>query len=77
MAHVFSKLNMKSAYFQIQLHEDSRDLTCFVTPDGLFHFRRVPFGLVSASGAFARMMDEVLKGPPGVHHYFDDIEVSR
>ena len=72
---MFSKLDMKSAYFQIKLQEDSHDLMCFVTSDGLFRFCRVPFSPASVPVAFTQMMDEVL-GLPGVHHYFDHVVVS-
>lgn len=33
---------------QVPLHEDSRDLTAFITHEGLFRFCRVPYGLASA-----------------------------
>ena len=35
-AKVFSQLDMKSAYHQLELHPNSRDLTAFITHDGLY-----------------------------------------
>ncbi|XP_064475695.1 uncharacterized protein K02A2.6-like [Ornithodoros turicata] len=58
----FSKLDLSSAYHQVPLHPDSRDLTAFITHDGLFRFKRVCFGLGSAPSAFQHMMSLVLKG---------------
>ena len=39
-ASVFSSLDLNSAYHQLQLHKDSRDLTAFITHVGLFRFKR-------------------------------------
>uniref|UniRef100_A0A6B0VHI3 RNA-directed DNA polymerase n=1 Tax=Ixodes ricinus TaxID=34613 RepID=A0A6B0VHI3_IXORI len=71
----FSKLDLESAYHQVLLHPDSRDLTAFVTHDGLFRFKRICFGLASAPAAFQQMMSRILQGCPGVLFYIDDIIV--
>lgn len=74
-AEVFSKLDALSAYHQVSLATESRDLTAFITPWGLFRFQRVPFGLASVPAAFQRMMQRILEGIPGVVVYLDDILV--
>lgn len=71
----FSKLDLASAYHQVTLHEDSRDLTTFVTHEGLFRFKRVCFGLASAPSAFQQLMHQILSGCSGVKFYIDDIIV--
>lgn len=70
---LFSTLDLQSAYHQVPLHEDSRSLTTFITHDGLFRFKRVPFGLASGPSCFQRMMSFILKGLSGVQCYLDDI----
>ncbi len=75
-ATVFSTLDLQSAYHQVTLHEDSRNLTAFITHDGLFSFKRVPYGLASAPSCFQRMMSEILNGQFGAHCYLDDIMVA-
>lgn len=75
-ATLFFTLDLQSAYHQMPLHEDSRSLTTFITHDGLFRFKRVPFWLASAPSCFLRMMSSILRGLPGVHCYLDDIIVS-
>nr|XP_054930704.1 uncharacterized protein LOC129386641 [Dermacentor andersoni] len=72
-ARHFSKLDLASAYYQVLLHPDSRDLTAFITHDGLFRFKRVCFGLASAPAAFHHLMTTVLQGCKGVLCYLDDI----
>ncbi|PAA55936.1 hypothetical protein BOX15_Mlig012942g1, partial [Macrostomum lignano] len=72
---VFSKIDLKSGYMQMQLHESSRNLTAFITHKGLFRYRRVPFGLASAPAAFQRMLDDQAADLDGVEHILDDFIV--
>lgn len=66
-AIMFSAIDLASAYHQMLLHPDSRDITAFITHEGLFRFCRVPFGLASAPSAFQKMMSIMLSGLPGLH----------
>ncbi|XP_041360993.1 uncharacterized protein K02A2.6-like [Gigantopelta aegis] len=71
----FSKLDLKSAYHQLELVESSRDLTAFITHEGLFRFKRVCFGLSSAPSCFQKMMSTILCNVPGVQCFIDDVIV--
>lgn len=71
----FSKLDFASAYHQVLLDPESRDLTAFITHDGLFRFKRVCFGLASAPAAFQQIMSKILQGCSGVLFYIDNITV--
>ena len=73
---IYSRIDLKTAYHQLRLHKDSRDIAAFLTPDGLMRYTRVPFGLVSSGSAFQKLLSSLLKGVPGCGHYLDDILVS-
>ena len=47
-AAVFSKLDLKWGYHQIELDEKSRELTTFTTHDGLYRYKRLMFGISAA-----------------------------
>ncbi|UYV76491.1 hypothetical protein LAZ67_14000675 [Cordylochernes scorpioides] len=61
-ASVFSTMDLKSGYWQIEVDEADREKTAFVTPDGLFEFKVMPFGLCNAPATFERIMDNLLRG---------------
>jgi len=58
----FSSIDIVTAFWQVPLSERSRQLTAFATPDGLYEYLRMPMGLCTASGVFAKFIDEVLAG---------------
>ena len=76
-AKFYSYLDLKSGYWQVDVHPDSRHLTAFVTKTGLFEWNRVPFGLMNAPALFQRTMETVLKGLLGKQClvYLDDVVV--
>ena len=80
-ARYFSTLDLASGFWQIPVHERSREKTAFSTPFGLFEFRMMPFGLKNAPSVFQRLMQQVLtgvnpeNGPSFVVAYIDDLLV--
>ena len=61
-AQYFSALDFSSGYFQVQLDDESRPLTVFITQGGLYEFNVKPFGLCNAPSNFQRMMEATLRG---------------
>ena len=74
-AKFFTKVDLSKGYWQIPVTDRDRDKTAFVTPEGQYQFRVLPFGMVNAPAVFTRMMRRLLQGLPHVLHYIDDILV--
>ena len=65
-ATVFSSLDAASGYWQFPLAEAASKLTTFITPFGRFRFKRLPFGISSASKIFQLEMSALLEGIEGI-----------
>lgn len=74
-AKIFTKLDLYKAYFHVPLAEESRELTTFATPAGLFRYKRLPMGLKSSPSVFQRLMHQLFGHEEGVLFYQDDILV--
>jgi hypothetical protein len=74
-AAIFSKLDLNQGYNQLELEEESRYVTTFATHVGLRQFKRLNFGICSASEVFQEAISHALSGLQGVINFSDDILV--
>ncbi|XP_055623701.1 uncharacterized protein K02A2.6-like [Toxorhynchites rutilus septentrionalis] len=74
-AVVFSSIDITSAYYHVELHPTSREITTFMTGRGLMRFKRLMFGINCAPELFQRIMCGMFAGIEGVVVYIDDIVV--
>ena len=72
-ATVFSKLDLLNGFHQIELDEDSRNITTFATHVGLRRYKRLNFGVSAAPEIFENEIRQVLDGLEGVISIADDI----
>ncbi len=74
-AQYVSTIDLSKGYWQIPMAVEDIPKTGFVTPEGAFVFRRMPFGLKNSSATFNKMMRIMIAGLDGVDSYIDDIIV--
>ena len=57
----FSKLDLKSGFYQIPIREMDKEKTAFVTSFGLYQFNVLPMGLKNSPPTFQKVMMDTLK----------------
>lgn len=75
-AKFFSRLDIKEAFHQVELDEDSRYITTFITHMGLFQYKRLMYGIVIAPEIFQRILEQILsRCGKNTVNFIDDILV--
>ena len=70
-----SKFDLLKGYWQVPLTEKAKEVSAFVTPDGLYQYKVMPFGMKNAPDTFQRMIHALLKDIAGCEAYIDDVIV--
>jgi hypothetical protein len=72
---LYTVLDLKAAFFQINVPQEERHKLAFSTEFGHFQFKKLPFGSKNSSTYFALLIDKCLKPLKHlkVRHFLDDI----
>ncbi|RDX78659.1 hypothetical protein CR513_41033, partial [Mucuna pruriens] len=70
-----SFMDAYSGYNQIRMHMQDEEKTTFITDEGAFCYKVMPFGLKNAGATYQRLMDKIFGGILGedVEVYVDDM----
>ena len=72
----FSKIDLRQAYHQLEMEEDSKKYLTINTHMGLFQYNRLVFGINSAPAIWQRTIDQVLEGTSGTSCILDDMIIT-
>ncbi|XP_043249938.1 uncharacterized protein K02A2.6-like [Colletes gigas] len=72
----FSKIDLKQAYLQMEVHPEDREILTLNTHRGLFKCTRLLYGIASAPAIWQREIEKVLQGIPGISVFLDDIKIT-
>ncbi|XP_072036952.1 uncharacterized protein [Amphiura filiformis] len=74
-AKFVSKFDLLKGYWQVPLTERAKEITAFCTPEGLYQYKKMPFGLKNAPASFQRLVNSLVSDLHGCEAYIDDIIV--
>ena len=72
----FTKIDLRQAYLQLEMEDESRKYLTINTHKGLFEYNRLLFGVVSAPAIWQRTIDQILQGTPRTQVILDDIIIT-
>ena len=73
---IFSKLDLRQAFQQLQMDEVSQEMCTLSTHLGLYRPKRLPYGVASSPALWQQTMDKLFIGKPGIFCFVDDILVA-
>ena len=73
---MFSKLDLRQAFLQLECEDSSKELLTVNTHRGLYCYNRLLYGILSAPAIWQRTIDQILQGIPGVQCILDDMVIT-
>ena len=70
---LFTLLELEDGFHQMHLQEDSKHLTAFCTPFGVFEWNVLPMGVKVGPAGYQEMVQHVVRHCPAARPYIDDI----
>ena len=74
-AKFVSKLYLLKDYWQVPLTTRAKEISVFATPDGLYQYKVMPFGMKNAPATFQCLINTVISGLEGCNAYSDDVVI--
>ncbi|XP_018395972.1 PREDICTED: uncharacterized protein K02A2.6-like, partial [Cyphomyrmex costatus] len=74
--NVFSKIDLKQAYLQLELRNEDKEILTLNTSKGLYQCNRLMYGVASASAIWQRTIENILKNIPDITVFLDDIKIA-
>ena len=72
----FTKIDLRQAYNQLEMSEDSKSYLTINTHKGLYSYNRLVFGIAASPSIWQRTMDQILKDIPNTSCILDDIIIT-
>jgi hypothetical protein len=63
-------------FYQVPLTDQAKEISAFVTADGLYQYKVTPFGMKNSPATFQRLMNLLIVDIDGIDAYIDDVIIS-
>jgi len=73
---IFSKIDLKQAYLQLELRDEDKEILTLNTSKGLYQCNRLMYGVASAPAIWQRTIENILKNIPDITVFLDDIKIA-
>ena len=60
-AKYVTKFDLLKGFWQIPLTDNAKEVSAFVTPDGLFQYKVIPFGMKNSPATFQRLINMLVR----------------
>ena len=68
-----TKFDLLKGFWQVPLTDRAKELSAFATPNGLYEYKVMPFGMKNSPATFQRLVNNVICGLDGCDAYIDDV----
>ena len=75
-ARYVTKFDLLKGFWQVPLTERAKEISAFATPDGLYQYKVLPFGMKNSPATFQSLINKVIAGLHGCEAYIDVIIYS-
>ena len=72
-AKYVTKFNLLKGFYQVPLTDRAKEISAFVTADGLYQYKVTPFGMKNSPATFQRLMNLLISDMDGIDAYIDDV----
>ena len=72
-ARYATKFDLLKGFWQVPLTHRAKEISPFVTPDGLYQYKVMPFGMKNSLASFKRLINKVIVDLEGCEAYIDDV----
>ena len=71
-AKYVTKFDLLKEFWQIPLTNRANEISAFVTPDGLYQYKVMPFGMKNSPATFQRLVNSLIFNPIGCKAYIQE-----
>ena len=71
-AKYVTKFDLLKGFWQIPLTNRAKEISAFVTPEGLYQYKVMPFGMKNCPATFQRFVNSLISNLTGCKAYIDD-----
>ena len=68
-----TKFDLLKGFWQVPLTDRAKEVSAFATPNGLYQYKVMPFGMKNSPATFQRLLNNVICGLDGCDAYIDDV----